>query len=212
MFSKTLRDIARPHWFPILDAVKRSGGLSVPELAVKLKMSYMGVKKHCIALEKLGYLDTWRRPKQVGRPEKLYRLTDKANELYPQIGDDVTLTILEVAAQTDTHGAERLLFAYFSRQGELLAKKIKGATVAERAAALSKWRDQSGHVSECRQDEEIGLHIVEFHNPLQALFDRYPALDRMEEQLFEKVLGAAVTRNVTKVSGLRTMVFRIYDT
>jgi predicted ArsR family transcriptional regulator len=209
MFSKTLRDIARPHWFPILDAVKRSTGLSVPELAVHLKMSYMGVKKHCIALEKLGYLDTWRRPKQVGRPEKLYRLTEKANLLYPQIGDEVTLTLLDAATQTDANAGEKLLFAYFGRQADILSKKIKGTSIADRAASLAKLRDQSGHVSECHYDREIGLHIVEYHNPLQSLFDRYPTLDRMEEQMFERVLNAPVDRNLTKISGLRKLVFQI---
>ncbi|MCB1086198.1 MAG: hypothetical protein KDM63_04080 [Verrucomicrobiae bacterium] len=210
MFSKTIREITRPHWFPIIDAVKRSTGLSVPELAKMLKMSYMGVKKHCIALEKLGYLDTWRRPKQVGRPEKLYRLTEKANTLYPQIGNDVTLALLEAATQMDSNAAEKLLFAYFNKQADLLSKKIKGNSVADRAASLAKARDQLGHVSECQYDRETGLHIVEFHNPLQALFDRYPTLERMEEQMFERVLNAPIDRTVEKVSGLRKFVFKIH--
>lgn len=209
MFSKTLREIARPHWFPILDAVKRSTGLSVPELAKHLKMSYMGVKKHCIALEKLGYLDTWRRPKQVGRPEKLYRLTEKANSLYPQIGNEVILALLDAATQTDANAGEKLLFAYFGKQAESLSKRVKGQSVEDRAASLAKIRDQSGHVSECHHDRETGLQIVEYHHPLQELFDRYPTLDRMEEQMFEKVLHAPVERSLEKVSGLRKLVFRI---
>jgi predicted ArsR family transcriptional regulator len=209
MFSKLVRDIARPHWFPIIDAVKRSTGLSVPELAKHLKMSYMGVKKHCVALENLGYLDTWRRPKQVGRPEKLYRLTEKANSLYPQIGNEVTLALLDAATQNDPNAGEKLLFAYFGRQAEQFSKKIKDTSVADRATALAKLRDQAGHVSECHYDREAGLHIVEYHNPLQTLFDRYPTLDRMEEQMFERVLNASVERTLTKVSGLRKWVFLI---
>ncbi|MEM7396649.1 MAG: MarR family transcriptional regulator, partial [Verrucomicrobiota bacterium] len=67
MLLSELRKISRPHWLEILIHVKRSTGLSVSELAKALRMSYMGVKQHCQDLEKKGFLDTWRRPKEVGR-------------------------------------------------------------------------------------------------------------------------------------------------
>lgn len=209
MFKKSVRDLSRPHWFDIIELVKRSTGLSVPELARELKMSYMGVKKHCVTLEKLGYLDTWRRPKVVGRPEKLYRLTEKANDIFPQIGNDVTLSLLEAASQFDANAAEKLLFAHFHALTVRLNKKVKGQSVADRAMALAKLRDQSGHVSECAYHPEEGLQIVECHNPLQPVFDRYPTAERMEEQLFERIVGASVERSLTKVSGLRRYVFQI---
>jgi len=209
MFLKTFRDLARPQWFGIIYAVKRSTGLSVPELAKEMKMSYMGVKKHCVALEKLGYLDTWRRPKQVGRPEKLYRLTEKANGIFPQIGNDVTLGLLEAATQLDANAAEKLLFGYFARQSEQYAKRVKGKSVADRATSLAKLRDQGGHMSVCVYDREGGLRIVEYHNPLQPLFDRYTTVERMEEHMFERLLGAPVDRSVTKESGLRRFVYDI---
>lgn len=210
MFLKTFRDLSRPQWHAIIYAVKRSTGLSVPELAKELKMSYMGVKKHCVALEKLGYLDTWRRPKVVGRPEKLYRLTEKADEIFPQIGNEVTLALLEASTQFDSNAAEKLLFAYFQKQTEKYARRTKGHSIVDRASAMAKLRDLAGHMSECVYDREAGLRIVECHNPLQPIFDRYPTVDRMEEQMFERVLNAPVERSVVKVSGLRRFVFQIH--
>ena len=209
MFKKSLSDLSRPHWFDIIDLVKRSTGLSVPELARELKMSYMGVKKHCVALEKLGYLDTWRRPKVVGRPEKLYRLTEKANDIFPSIGDEVTLSLLDAASQFDANAAEKLLFAHFHGQTLQLAKKVKGHSVADRAGSLAKLRDKSGHVSECVYHPEEGLQIIECHNPLQPIFDKFPTAERMEEHMFERLVGAGVNRSLTKVSGLRRYVFAI---
>ena len=69
MFLKVMRDFSRPHWVDIVQAIKGSAGLSVAELSKILKMSYMGVKQHCVDLEKKGYLTTWRRPKKMGRPK-----------------------------------------------------------------------------------------------------------------------------------------------
>lgn len=209
MFLKNLRDIARPQWFRIIIAIKRSTGLSVPELAKELKMSYMGIKKHCVALEKLKYLDTWRRPKEVGRPEKLYRLTEKANALFPGVGDDLTLSLLASADQIDPNAAEKLLFGYFQQRTESYLKKAKGQSIADRAASLAKLREQDGYLSECRYNREGGLQIVEYHNPLQAIFDKYPTVERMEEHLFEKVLSAGVSRTVEQASGLRRFVYAI---
>ena len=210
MFLRTFRDLYRPQWFAIIYAVKRSTGLSVPELAKELGMSYMGVKKHCVALEKLGYLDTWRRPKVVGRPEKLYRLTEKADGVFPGIGDEVTLAVLEAASHLESNAAEKLLFSFFQKQTERYGKKTKGNSVADRATSLAKLRDQAGHMSSCVYDREEGLRIIECHNPLQPIFDRYPTVDRMEEQMFERLLNAPVERSVTKVSGLRRFVYQIH--
>ena len=95
MFFKALRDIAKPQWFDIINCLKRSTGMSVAELSSALGMSYMGIKQHCVELDKRGYLDTWRRPKAVGRPEKVYRLTSKAEPLFPQVGNEFSIILLK---------------------------------------------------------------------------------------------------------------------
>lgn len=208
-YLKILRRLAKPHWFEILELIKCSGGVSVGELADTLGMSYMGVKKHCLAMQKLGWLDTWRNPKAVGRPEKLYRLTEKAAPLFPQIGNDVCLSILEAAGQLETNAAEKLLLAFFRAQLERLSSVVTGDSVQERAEKLSTARNASGHYSRCLWTEEEGLRIEEFHQPLQPLFERYPTLERMEVQMFERLLGARVERSVSRTAALTRYRFDI---
>ncbi|NOX98177.1 MAG: hypothetical protein GXP30_00295 [Verrucomicrobia bacterium] len=210
MFSKVFRDIAKPQWFQIIHTLKRSTGMPVSELAKALKMSYMGVKQHCVALEKKGYLDTWRRPKAVGRPEKAYRLTSKADPLFPTVGYDVVLRIFKVTeSQIGPNEPERLLFGYFQNLADEFQKKIKGKSVIEKATSLARMRDQAGHLSECIYDPDAGLRIIEYHNPMQPLFDQYATAERMEENMFEKLLGTAVEREVEEASGLRRYIFQI---
>ena len=209
-YFKILKTISKPHWFDIITLVKCSQGLSVGELSEALGMSYMGVKQHCIAMQKLGYFDTWRRPKDVGRPEKTYRVTEKLNVLFPSIGNDVSLAILEAATQLEINAAEKLLFGFFRGQTEKFALSVTGDSVQERAENLAKAREAMGYFSRCLYSEEDGLFIEEFHNPLQALFDAYPTLERMEIQMFEKLLGARVERSFTKVSGLTRYRFSLF--
>jgi len=208
-YYKILKNLSKPHWFEIIRLVKCSEGLSVGELAEAMGMSYMGVKKHCVALQKLGYLDTWRRPKDVGRPEKSYRVTRRIDPLFPQIGNEVSLAILRAAAQLDVNAAEKILFAFFKDQTDRYAKKISGDSVQERAERLAEARDAEGYFSQCIYSEEEGLRIDEYHNPLQPLFEQYHTLARMEEQMFEKLLGALVTRDFRQVSGLTRYRFQL---
>lgn len=204
MFFKVFKDVARPQWFAIIDTLKRSTGLAVPELAEALEMSYMGVKKHCDELEKRGYLDTWRKAKEVGRPEKIYRLTKKADQIFPGVGDDFIVALLDATeANFGTVAAEKILFGYFQERTAKLTKRADAKSILDRATLLAKLRNEEGYFSECQYEASEGLKIVEYHNPLQVLFDRYESLVRMEESLFEKVLGAPVSRSEERTPGKR---------
>ena len=153
MFFKVLRDIAKPQWFDIISRLKKSTGLSVAELSESLGMSYMGVKQHCVELNKRGYLDTWRRPKAVGRPEKAYRLTSKADPLFVELGSEFVVDLLKNVDKTyGASAAEKLLFGYFHEIGLKYEKKIKGESLYERAVSFSKIRDNEGCLSSCEID------------------------------------------------------------
>lgn len=210
MFLKILRDFSKPHWIDIVQTLKRSTGMSVSELAKILNMSYMGVKQHCIDLEKKGYLDTWRRPKPVGRPEKLYRLTKKAAPLFPTMGVGFTVDILAAVAQVYGGTApDKLLFNYFQQLSERYSAKVRGQSVADRAVSLAKIRDAEGYCSRCAFDGEDGLRIIEYHSLLADVASKYPSVLRMEEQMFGRILKSNVTRLEERASGLTEIRFQI---
>lgn len=210
MQFKILQDFGKPQWMAILTTLKRSTGLSVSEMAARLGMSYMGVKQHCVELHSRGYLDTWRRPKPVGRPEKVYRITRKAAPLFPQAGNELSLEVLRTVSQIyGSNAPDRLLFGYFNRKAETYGKRVRGKTVADRAVSLAKLRDAEGYISDCAYDARQGLRIIEFHSLLMELIDEFPNVPRMETQMFEKLLGASVERSEERASGLKRTVFKI---
>lgn len=213
MFSQALRDIARPTYAEILQALKRSDGMAVSELARELKMSYMGVKQHCVNLEKKGYLKTWRVPRtQVGRPEKLYRLTEACDELFPQAGPALTLNLLTGVKHLYGEAApEKLLFHHFDEQRERWAKKLKGAdSLAERTARLVELRDAEGCFSRCSYDSQTGLRIEEYHHAMAPVYEVYPNAVRMEVQMMEQLLGSRVKRKVVEGGkGRKQVVYEV---
>lgn len=210
MFLKTVRDIAKPQHFAIIDQLKRSTGMPVAELGRALGMSYMGVKQHCIELEKKGWLDTWRRPVPNGRPEKLYRLTAKAAAFYPEAGNEMTLELLQSIQEIyGPNAPDKLLFNHFTKKGETYLKKVKGHSIAERAAAFAKLRNLEGHCAEVEYDPQLGFRITEYHSPLKEIAAAYPNVRRMEEQMFNRVLMTTVQRMEERSSGLTKYVFLI---
>ena len=136
MFLRELRKIARPHWFDILFTIKRSMGLSVTDLAKVMKMSYMGVKQHCVDMEKRGILETWRRPKTVGRPEKIYRLTPRANVFFPNFANTVTRDLLEgVREAYGSTAPEKLIYTYLAGRVQHYQQRIRGESLPDRAGS-----------------------------------------------------------------------------
>ncbi len=209
MNQQLLAEIGRTQRLEILNTLKRTRGLSVNELVAKMKMSYMGIKQHCLTLERDGYLDTWRRPQKMGRPEMVYRLTPRTHDLFPCDSNAMTLELLE--SVTEIYGpnaSEKLLFNVFERKAAAIKEKVSGESLTERAKSLVKLRESEGFMSQFITDEkEGGPQILECHSPILNLLDKYPIIARLEQDLVEGVLGVPVRREETRTSGLYECAF-----
>jgi len=185
----------------IIETLKRTQGLSVNELGERLKLSYMGVKQHCDELERNGYVDTWRRPKPIGRPEMVYRLTGKAQVFFPRATSGMTIEILHAANRLYGHAAgEKLLYSVFALKTEEYMRKLRGTTVFELAEMLVKIRDQEGYMSEVSSGDPFA--IVEYHSPIFDLLDEFPLVRRLEREMMERILGVRIEREEEIASGL----------
>lgn len=205
MFSQALRDIARPSQVEILEALKKSEGMPVSDLARAIGMSYMGVKQHCVTLEEKGYLECWRVPRSevgVGRPEKLYRLTEKSDSFFPQAGVELTLSFMEaVAEQFGETAPEKLLFKYYQKRREEWQRRVLvGRSLAERCHRYVEIWEKHGASARVHHESGEGLRVEEFHNPLGHVFEVYPSARRFEIHMMEQLLATKVTIEERQVS------------
>jgi len=213
MFPQVFRDVCKPSYLAIIGELKRSGGLAIPELASILDMSYMGVKQHCVKLEELGYLKVWRVPRlQVGRPQKLYKLSKKCDGLFPDGGGALVLALLEgVKTSFGEVAPEKLLYHYFEKKREDWLKVVRaGKSLVEKATRLADARIKDGHFCHCHYSPDEGFVIEEYHHPLHRIFKDYPSLLLLETRMIEQVLGTKVSRAVKKGSqGVQCTVYRV---
>src|SRR5213079_1555652 len=132
MNQRLLSEIGRTQRLAIINSIKRTKGMSVNELVDKMGMSYMGIKQHCLTLQRDGYLDTWRRRQKMRCPEMVYRLTRRSHDLFPTDSNRLTLEILRSAQDIYGRNApEKLLYSTFERNIAALKQKVKGDTVAD---------------------------------------------------------------------------------
>ncbi|MGC1479162.1 MAG: winged helix-turn-helix transcriptional regulator [Chthoniobacterales bacterium] len=198
--NRLLVEIGRSQRVAIVHELQRSQGLPVKELAARLGMSYMGIKQHCQDLAKDGYVDTWRNPKPVGRPEMVYRLTRKAEELFPTESNAMAIDFLATAKQLFGPTASgKILMIYFRRKTEGYFEKVKGEDVATRAKWFARVREREGCMATLESTERQ-LVIVERHSPIASLLEQYPETAKLERDLVEKVIGVPVKRE-TRTAG-----------
>ena len=209
MNQQLLAEIGRTQRLEILNTLKRTRGLSVNQLVERMHMSYMGIKQHCLTLERDGYLDTWRRPQKMGRPEMVYRLTRRSHGLFQADSNAFTIDLLDSIAEIHGPNApEKLLYNMFERKTEKLKEKIKGETVEVRAKELATLRDQEGYMSQyLSAPNEGGPQILECHSPIMNLVEKYKFIGKLEQDMFEKLLQVPVRREETWTSGLFEAAF-----
>jgi len=201
MPQKLLHAIAPGTRLRIVNALKRTEGMTVKELGAQLGMSYMGVKGVCEDLQRRGLLEAWRQPRpsnSAGRPRMVYRLTDRAHELYTVASTSLTHELLEAARKLHGPSApEKLLLTVWHDKAASLGSRLTGDTVTERAESLARLREADGHMA-CVV--ETG-RIVEHHCPYLDVLKAYPLVAKLETELFAKLLGVPIHREEHHAGG-----------
>jgi predicted ArsR family transcriptional regulator len=198
MFLNAFHDLLKPQWLNVLMQLKMSGGMAVSDLTKELGGSYMTVKQHCEDLTKHGYLIRIRVPRtEIGRPEIFYRLTDKADTMFPAIPSSFSIQMLEYArALFGETAPEKLLYQYFQEQETYWKTRIsQGTTLLYRAGLFVKLRSKEGLFMRCIYDEVTDkITLREFHHPLRQIFEKFPRAVAMEQRAMEEALGVKISR------------------
>ena len=168
------------------------------DLAAKLGGSYMAARKSCEDLVKAGYLNRTRQAGNiVGRPEIIFSLSEKALHLFPQCGPGFTLELLNLMKRMHGESApERLIFQYFQGLKTRYQPTMQAAgTMEKKTAMLMDLREADGCIWRIDEVTAGFVRIIEFHNPMQAIFAKYPRVVQMEQGALGEIMGAKCVRS-----------------
>jgi predicted ArsR family transcriptional regulator len=200
----------------LMELLKRAGETDVASLAEELGISGVAVRQHLAALERDGKVAQRSVRRPVGRPAKLYRLTEAADRAFPQASAAVALDLLaRLQKLMGPEAVEKLLQARLRDLLKRYQERLKGAkSWAKKIKILAEIRDSEGYLCDPEPAPSAqakgGLRLVEHHCPLADLARQHPEVCRYELELFRRVLGEPGLRRVDHIgSGGHACVYEL---
>lgn len=200
----------------LMELLKRAGESDVASMAEQLGISGVAVRQHLAALERDGKIAQRSVRRPVGRPAKLYRLTEAADQAFPQANAKVALDLLAyLERMKGPEAVEKLLQARLRDLLKRYQERLKGArSWSKKLKILAEIRESEGYLCESESappsEARGGLRLVEHHCPLSELARQHPAVCRYELELFRRLLGEPNLRRVDHIgSGGRACVYEL---
>jgi len=198
----------------ILYLLKTKGPQPAATLAQKLRLTAMAVRQHLYRFcqERLVEFSDERRP--VGRPARIWRLTERAASRFPESHAELTLEMISaIRAAFGEEGLDKLLRERTRRQLKDYGARMKeaGPELINRVRALSEIRTAQGYMSECIAHSDGTILLAENHCPICVAAESCQGLCREELSLFREVLGkkATVERTDHILAGARRCAYVI---
>ena len=177
----------------ILAFLKTRGHATLGEVAAHLEVSKQGALRHLEALESAGLATVGSAlPHGRGRPENIYQLTAAAGDHFPDGHRELTGQLVDFMS-------DEQLKDFFARRAARLeaeyASRLAGLDFEARVRELATLATEHGHMAEVVELAEGGLAIRHCNCPIQDVAARTGLPCVNEQQMYERLLGAPVTRS-----------------
>ena len=199
----------------ILLALKSKGELSTQALARQLKLSLAGTRKHLMALTAAGLATSDMVAAGVGRPKRMWRLTEAAQSRFPDSHAFLTVEMIDATrAVFGNEGMERLILhreEAMRRRYQDAMKDVKD--MEDKLDRLCALRNEEGYMAGWSTVTPGNFLLVENHCPICAAAHSCQGFCRSELGLFAAILGprASIERAEHIVAGARRCAYRIAD-
>jgi len=179
----------------ILLLLKRRGTMSIDELSKELDITSMGIRQHLLSLERRALIDFVTKRQGIGRPAFLYKLTEKANEIFPRNYCEFTVDMLKDIEKNN--GPDKINEIFKWRKTRIM-KETKDAlsnkrTFQDKVYALRDLLESKGYFADLAP---VNNHYVlkQFNCPIMKLASEYREACQYELQMYKELLGKEVTR------------------
>lgn len=195
MVTRTLSDLPERTHDAVLLHLKRRGEMSVAELCQALGITAMAVRRHLAGLQQERLVNS-RMVKQLrGRPSYRYRLTEKAEGLFPSGYDNFATELLDTIYEMSGHkGVMELLNFRQKRLVEKLQGRFANKDLRARVEEVAKYYADNGFMTEWEQLPDGNFIIFQRHCALHDLANKYRQVCVLEPRLIEALVGAKVRR------------------
>ena len=197
----------------ILQALKSRGAQSTHTIARQIAVTLPGARKRLTELQLAGLVASKMVAAGVGRPKRIWRLTEKAQSRFPDTHAFLTVELISAARNLfGEDGIDRLINQRekdMQKRYQAALQKARG--LRAKVARLCELRSEEGYMAEWSALEDGAFLLAENHCPICAAARLCQGFCRSELRLFETVLGAGATveRIEHIIAGARRCAYRI---
>lgn len=180
----------------VLFQLKKEGPQTAYRMGKQLGVTTMAVRQHLSILHDEGFVNFADERHKVGRPARVWRLTTKAHDRFPDYHSDLTVGMLQAIRKTfGEEGLDRLNSERTHQQIEIYRAQMPspGASLNKRVATLAKIRREEGYMAESRCARNGAIELIENHCSIAKAARVCPKLCGSELTLFREVLGKGVS-------------------
>ena len=197
----------------ILFQLKTRGPAETLAIAHALGVSRQAALQHLERLVAQGLLVHVDERRGVGRPRRVWALTEAAQARFPDTHAQLTLEMLDaVRAEFGEAGVERMIVRREAATASGYAAAMADTdTLQARVARLAEIRTAEGYMADWSPDPAGGFLLVENHCPICAAAAACQGFCRAELMVFRAVLGpdVAIERTDHILAGARRCAYRI---
>jgi predicted ArsR family transcriptional regulator len=199
-----------------LHALKAAGPQTAEALGRKLGMTAVGARQHLLRLQEDGLVATEDRSTGVGRPKRVWSLTEAGHARFPDNHAGLTLELIAAIRKT---GGEAMLDQVIGLREQAALKTYRARladakTVKEKVKRLAAIRSEEGYMATAERGKDVALLLIENHCPICVAAKSCQGFCRSELALFRTVLGdgVAVERTEHVLGGAHRCVYRVSAT
>jgi len=185
----------------IINILRTVGPMTVGDLGVRLGITHVAVRRHLTSLERDGLVTSVQERLPMGRPTRVYSLTEAADNLFPKKYGAFTLELLDFISQR----SPELVKEFFAHRGRSMVQRYgpevsTGANIEERVERLTEVQQKSGYLAELEKTEDGTLILKEYNCPVHQVSRKYPYACEHELEYFKTVLGTDRIERVDCIS------------
>jgi len=186
----------------ILTLLKENRRLTADELAERLGISAVAVRRHLTKLERDNLVTYEEVQRGMGRPSFVYKLGEAAPSFFPRRYDELAVTVLETIKEL--YGRDAIDAVFRMRSEQLLANyraKVNGKTLDSRLIQLTQLREADGYMSTFTANDDGTFVLREANCPIVHVAEGCGSACDYDQTLLTDVLEATVTRKSHLASG-----------
>ena len=194
----------------ILFLLKKRGPQSIDNLSRELNITSMGIRQHLLSLERKGLIDYIVKRQGIGRPAFLYKLTEKAEELFPKTYDKFVVNLLK---DIEKHDGQEKIEEIFKWHKNRFLKDAKEAisdkkTSHDKVYELKNFLESEGYFAELHSvNSHYSLKL--FNCPIHKLASDFKVACQSHLQMFKELLGKEVIREECIIEGSPSCTYKI---